>query len=143
MRSRGHELAPRRTTGVVGFLVAAAPRERAPGRAVMIANMPGIDERFSRAAFLAAVDPDGLAAELAAVLSARIVGSPTPDEEMRIIEDLRAIGHPLSSFDDRGEGGAWCDDWHTRRADGDMVLTIAYGYPPKTGVDIEFSKQHK
>jgi hypothetical protein len=50
-------------------------------------------------------------------------------EEAALIDELRALGHPLYSFDDFGCGGIWCDDWVTCRADGDMVLSLTYGTP--------------
>jgi hypothetical protein len=86
-----------------------------------------LDARYSRAAFLSSPDARALAGELAAVLTHRLRANATEEEEAAIIAELRALGHPLYSFDDFGCGGIWCDDWVTRRADGDMVLTLSYG----------------
>jgi hypothetical protein len=86
-----------------------------------------LDVRYSRAAFLSSPDAPALARELAAVLTERLRANATGAEEAALIDELRALGHPLYSFDDFGCGGIWCDDWVTHRADGDMVVTLSYG----------------
>jgi hypothetical protein len=48
-------------------------------------------------------------------------------EEQFIVRDLRALGHDLWSFDDNGDGGAWCADWTRPDAGPTLVLETAYG----------------
>jgi len=87
---------------------------------------------FGRATFLAADPPDVLAmcAELASLISRRLRESANFHAAgYAVIEELRAEGHPLWSFD-QSEGPdfqCWCDDW--TKPIGGPTLTLSLSAP--------------
>jgi hypothetical protein len=74
--------------------------------------------------------------ELSALLTQRLRAAVDPAaEEKLIVADLRSLGHDLWSFDDNGDGGAWCADW-TRPAPGPtLVLETTLGVDPESDVE--------
>lgn len=70
-----------------------------------------IDPRFSRSRFEASADVASLADALSAELTRRFSARPTFEHVREIVNDLRALGHDLYSFDESLDFSAWCDDY--------------------------------
>lgn len=117
-----------------------------------------IDERFSRASFLAAADAKPLCDDLARVIADRLrAADDYGDEESIVIEDLVGLGHPMRLFDQNvasdehgGEywGSTWCDDWENAKGTaGDLIVETFYpdrpgaGDPAKIRVDVTFQRE--
>jgi hypothetical protein len=102
-----------------------------------------IPDRFCLSAFRQAGDADALCEELSLLLTERLrAATDRAVEERLIIEDLRGLGHDLWSFDDNGDGGAWCADWTRPSAGPTLVVQTTYGFDPdsdsESGVDVSF-----
>ena len=91
-----------------------------------------LDDRFSYASFLAAVERlDPLTSALAREIESRLRGSKAPRREMELIlDELRHAGHEIWSFDAS-------DDWESfttwgKRAEmvaWDLSITVTYSAP--------------
>jgi hypothetical protein len=84
--------------------------------------------RFSYHALVDADDRARLVGELAAALTARLQGvTDAESESYALIEELRALGHDLWSFDcSPGVGQHWCGDWVTPRRPFELLITFSY-----------------
>lgn len=69
--------------------------------------MTAIDERFGATAFQRASSPQVLADDLAALLTARLVQEPAEKVVRAAVQELRAVGHPLASFDESDDFAIW------------------------------------
>lgn len=94
-------------------------------------------ERFSKLAFDAATDEvkDDLSGALAAELSRRLAAEPSFHEGVRrLIEELRALGHDLWSYDEEDDMEAWGPDYQTPSGPGIVVTFTTHG------VSVEYSR---
>src|SRR5215831_7552815 len=85
---------------------------------------------YERKAFLAAAPADipAMCAGLANVISRRLGESAEFHAAgYAVIEELRAAGHPLWSFDEGPDFQAWCDDW--TKPIGGPTLTLSLSAP--------------
>jgi hypothetical protein len=92
-------------------------------------------QQFSKAAFDSADDAGktALAAELAGQLAERLRKAPEFHQGVRLlVEELRALGHDLWSFDAADEMEAWCPNYQTPTGPG-IVVTFT-----TEGVEVEW-----
>jgi hypothetical protein len=76
----------------------------------------------------------GLCRDLAALLHERLACAPEFQRGVKtLIEELRALGHDLWSFDEDDDASIWCQDWTKAAAPG-IVITFR-----TTGVDVTWS----
>ena len=57
-----------------------------------------------------------------------------------VIEELRAAGHPLWSFDEGPDFQAWCDDW--TKPVGGPTLTLSFSAPDQVEASWGVPEQH-
>ena len=85
---------------------------------------------YERKTFLAAAPTQvsAMCASLAKLISRRLGESADFHAAgYAVIEELRAGGHPLWSFDERPDFQAWCDDW--TKPIGGPTLTLSLSSP--------------
>ena len=82
------------------------------GQTSMPANDRALLQRFSREAFERSSDPERLSLELEQILLPRLMAaSDRLQEAHAIVEDLRAAGHVLWSWDESDDFSSWGDDY--------------------------------
>ena len=98
-----------------------------------------IDARFSRRAFEHSADPDELSRALSSVVLARLVGATDPGSEARtIVEELRAIGHPLWSWDESVDFIIWGDDYKNPPGKKRFLIEMQWPDPDSADDESEF-----
>ena len=91
-----------------------------------------LEDRFSYESF-ARSDNAALATELSLELTRRLRSSPSPAHECyAIVDELRQLGHDLSSFDESDDFQIWCADWTKPPRPFELLLELHYaeGEPP-------------
>jgi hypothetical protein len=89
--------------------------------------MASLDSRFSYDAMVAASDRTSLVVDLGAELTRRLLASGDPEKESRrLVEELRALGHDLWSFDESIDFQDWCGDWVSPKQPYELFLSFSY-----------------
>jgi hypothetical protein len=83
--------------------------------------------RFSYDAFVGEADRQQLARDLSGELTLRLRAAADPAKEvLRLIDELRALGHDLWSFDESTDFQLWCGDWVAPKQPYELVLEFGY-----------------
>lgn len=80
--------------------------------------------------------------ELEAELLARLVVAPSVEQEAtRIVDELRALGHDMCSFDASLDFQAWCGNWgpHGVKRPYELILQIWYREDEPRSVAVSFA----
>jgi hypothetical protein len=101
--------------------------------------MSVLSAEYSRSAFETSADVAGLCRRLAHELTSRMrTASSAPAEVGTLVSQLRALGHPLFSWDsDGGEYEIWGGDYVNSESVR-MVLEFYYGEEDEPSVDVSF-----
>jgi hypothetical protein len=107
---------------------------------------PALPQKFSRAAFAAAPEPDALALELGATLTARLVdASDRAVEAGTFIDDLARLGHPMQELDGPSVGDVTTSIHCYRSGPGNLIVEVHYAptqrSPDTVRVSVTYHRQ--
>jgi hypothetical protein len=103
-----------------------------------------LDSRFSYAAFVASTERAELAGALETEITRRLRDSGDPEKESRqLVEELRALGHDLWSFDESTDFQIWCGDWVKPKHPYELILTFRYEKDEAASVSAVFQERGK
>jgi len=98
-----------------------------------------LDGKFAREAFEGSGEPERLALELEATLERRFAAAADCfDAIHELVDELRALGHPIYSFDESDDFAIWCDDWVSPSSPNELIIDFRFAEGAAREVEVSF-----